>query len=98
MIQCENCEFFSRDQNTGQIMLKCDPFGNIKEAACLDKWQLLRLHGLLQSYQATLSWYQKLAPMQEKMFEYMKREMDDIEDADDWKYQSDQAEQNDDED
>ena len=36
-----------------------------------------------------LSWYQKLAPMQEKMFDFMKRELDDQEDADSWKYQDD---------
>ena len=85
MNQCRDCEFFVREEN-GRIMLRCDPFSTIKEPACLEKWQLLRLDALLQSYQTTLRWYQKLAPMQEKMFEYMKREMEDIEDADSWKY------------
>jgi len=89
MNQCKDCEFFSRDQ-MGRIMLRCDPFSTIKEPACLDKWQLVRLDALLQSYQATLRWYQKLAPMQEQMFQYMKREMDEIEDADSWKYQEDE--------
>ena len=86
MIQCEGCEYFSRDPH-GRIVLKCDPFSTIKEPACLDKWQLLRLDGLFQAYQATLRWYQKLAPMQEKMFEFMKREMEDIDDAESWKYE-----------
>ena len=85
MLQCKDCEFFSRD-SAGRIMLRCDPFSTIKDPSCLEKWQLLRLDGLLQAYQATLRWYQKLAPMQEKMFEFMKREMDDIDEADSWKY------------
>ncbi len=89
MNQCKDCEFFSRDQ-LGRIMLRCDPFSTIKEPACLEKWQLVRLDALLQSYQATLRWYQKLAPMQEQMFQYMKREMDEMEDADSWKYQEDE--------
>ena len=85
MQQCEDCEFFSRHPD-GRITLRCNPFTNIKEPACLEKWQLMRLDALLQSYQAMLRWYQKLTPMQEKMFEFMKREMDDVDDADSWKY------------
>lgn len=92
MIQCQDCEFFSRDEATGRITLRCNPFSTIKEPACLEKWQLMRLDGLLQAYHATLRWYQKLAPMQEKMFEMMKREMDDIDQADEWKYQYDENE------
>jgi E3 ubiquitin-protein ligase DOA10 len=91
MLQCKDCEFFTRD-TMGRIILRCDPFSTIKEPSCLDKWQLVRLDALLQSYQATLRWYQKLAPMQEQMFEYMKREMDEMEDADGWKYQEDDME------
>ena len=89
MLQCKDCEYFSRDEATGRIILRCDPFSTIKEPDCLGKWQLLRLDGLLQAYHATLRWYQKLAPMQEKMFDMMKREMEDIDDADDWKYRYD---------
>ena len=85
MLQCQDCEFFRRDEKSGRITLLCNPFSNIKEPTCLEKWQLMRLDGLLQAYQVTLSWYQKLAPMQEKMFEMMKREMDDVDEADSWK-------------
>ena len=85
MLQCQGCEFFSQDDK-GRISLTCNPFATVKEPACLEKWQLLRLDGLLQSYQATLNWYRKLAPMQERMFEFMKREMDDVDDAESWKY------------
>ena len=92
MLQCENCEFFSKEPN-GRITLRCNPFGTIKEPACLDKWQLLRLDGILQGYQATLRWYQKLAPMQEKMFEFMKREMDDVDDAESWKYNDEEEDE-----
>ena len=86
MLQCKDCEYFDRDEATGRITLRCDPFSTIKEPACLDKMQLLRLDGLLQSYQVMLRWYQKLAPLQEKMMDMMKREIDDIEDADSWKH------------
>jgi hypothetical protein len=96
MLRCEDCEYFSRDEESGRIMLRCDPFRTVKETECLYKWQLLRLDGLLQAYHATLRWYQKLAPMQEKMFEMMKREMDDLEEADSWKYDEDEEEAPDD--
>lgn len=95
MLQCKDCEFFSKDEATGRIMLRCDPFSTIKEPACLEKWQLLRLDGLLQAYHATLRWYQKLAPMQEKMFEIMKREMEDFDQADDWKNKDKDEDEND---
>ncbi|MBN1437285.1 MAG: hypothetical protein JW936_09430 [Sedimentisphaerales bacterium] len=87
MIQCQDCEFFIQEPN-GRITLKCNPFTTVKEPECLQKWQLLRLDALVQGYQATLNWYRKLAPMQEKMFKFMQHEMDDIDDADSWKYQN----------
>ena len=92
MLQCQDCEFFSRDRKTGRITLLCDPFSTIKEPTCLEKWQLMRLDGLLHSYRATLGWYQKLAPIQEKMFQFIKREMDDIDEADNWKQQDEDEE------
>lgn len=96
MIQCEGCEFYHQDEH-GRVTLSCNPFRTIKEPACIEKWQLLRLDALLQSYQVTLSWYQKLAPLQEKMFKYMKREIDEAEESDNWKYQDDDDENNPDE-
>ena len=95
MIQCKGCEFFHQEEN-GRIELKCNPFNSIKEPECLQKWQLLRLDALLQSYQTTLQWYRKLAPMQEKMFKFMEREIDDAEDADSWKYQNGDEDPNED--
>ena len=89
MLQCKDCEFFSRDTATGRIMMRCDPFGTIKEPACIEKWQLARLDALLQSYQAILRWYQKFAPIQEKMFDLVNREMNDVDEADSWKRQQD---------
>lgn len=88
MQQCRECEFYFQDEN-GRITLKCNPWESIKEPACLEKWQLLRLDALVQYYQATLRLYQKFAPLQEKMFKFMKRELDDIEDADSWKFTED---------
>ncbi len=98
MIQCIECEFFTRDDATGRIMLACDPFKTIKEPACLEKWQLLRLDSLLQSYHTTLRMHQKFAPMQEKMFDFLKREMDDAEDSDGWKRTDDEEDEDDDQD
>jgi len=88
MLQCEQCEFFCREEGTGRIQMRCNPFATIKEPECLAKHQLLRLEALLGAYHATLRWYQKLGPMQEKMFEMMKREMEDLDEAEQWKYES----------
>ena len=88
MIQCDQCEHFQRD-SYGKVRLKCDPFSNLKEPECLIKWQLLKLDTMVQAYQATVAIYQKLAPMQEKMFRHMEREIDDVEDADQWKHGDD---------
>jgi len=96
MLQCKDCEYFQRDDKTGRISLRCDPFQTIKEPACLEKLQLLRLDALLQSYQTMLRWYQKLAPLQEKMFDMVKREMDDYDESESWKY--DPEEENEDSD
>jgi hypothetical protein len=84
MIQCKDCEFFRRSP-TGEISFACDPFCNIKEPECLVKWQLIKINQMVTSYQATLEYYRKLAPMQEKMFKVMERELDDISEADKWK-------------
>jgi len=93
MLQCKECEYFQRDENTGRITLRCDPFQTIKEPACLEKLQLLRLDALLQSYQTMLRWYQKLAPLQEKMFDMVKREMEDYEESESWKYDPDEEDE-----
>ena len=91
MIHCKDCEFFERDDATGRITLRCDPFSTIKEPACLNKMQLLRLDAMLQSYQQMLRFYQKLAPMQQKMFDMMQREIDDFDDSENWKYNDEPA-------
>ncbi len=85
MIQCSDCEFFHRAPN-GTVTFRCDPFSNVKEPECLVKWQLLKLDTMVRSYQATLQMYERLAPMQEKMFRHMEHEMDEQEDSDAWKY------------
>jgi hypothetical protein len=84
MIQCKDCEFFHRAPG-GEITFACDPFCNIKEEQCLVKWQLIKINQMVASYQATLEYYRKLAPMQEKMFKVMERELDDINEAEKWK-------------
>ena len=84
MIQCEECEFFHRGPD-GQAVFTCDPFSTIKEPECLAKWQLAKMSQLVTVYQSTLNYYRKLAPMQEKMFKVMEREIDDMSEADRWK-------------
>jgi len=88
MIQCKDCELFSEGPE-GQVAFKCDPFRNVKEPECLVKWQLLKINQMVAGYQATLEYYHKLAPMQEKMFKVMEREIDDLSEADKWKVDED---------
>jgi len=84
MIQCKDCEFFHRGKG-GEISFACDPFANIKEVECLTKWQLIKINQMVAGYHATLEYYRKLAPMQEKMFKVMERELDDLNEAEKWK-------------
>lgn len=84
MIQCSDCELYEQNEN-GQRIFHCDPFCNIKEPECLMKWQLLRLDLLLKHSQTTLSWQHKMSPIQDKIFKYIQRELDDMEDSDQWK-------------
>lgn len=94
MIQCSECEHFVRGPG-GQVGFRCDPFSTIKEPECLRKWQLIKIDLMVQSYQATLDMYKRLAPLQEKMFRHMEREIDDDEEADSWKYADDDNEEDD---
>jgi hypothetical protein len=84
MIQCKDCELFSRGEG-GEIAFACDPFLNVKEPECLLKWQLIKINQMVAGYQATLNYYRKLAPMQEKMFKVMERELDDMNEGEKWK-------------
>ncbi len=85
MIQCRDCEFFQEGPN-GEIGFSCDPFRNVKEPECLAKWQIIKLNQMVGAYQSQLAFYKKLAPLQEKMFRMVEREMDDMNEADNWKY------------
>jgi hypothetical protein len=84
MIQCKDCEFFSRSED-GQVSFRCDPFTNIIEPECLAKWQLIKINQMVAGYQATLDYYRRFAPMQEKVFKVMERELDDMNEAERWK-------------
>lgn len=84
MIQCVECEMCELGPD-GKRVFKCDPFSSIKEPECIAKWQLIRLDMLLVSYQGMLKWYGKLAPLQDKLFKYVQREINEIEEADSWK-------------
>lgn len=84
MIQCKDCEFCKMGSD-GQRMFNCDPFGTIKEPECISKWQLIRLDMLAASYQSMLGFQKRVAPLQDKIFKYMQREIDDMEESDSWK-------------
>jgi len=92
MIQCEECEFCRRS-DSGEVSFSCDPFRNIKEPECLAKWQLIKINQMVAAYQATLEYYRKLAPMQEKMFKVMEREIEDMSEAEKWKVADDDEEE-----
>lgn len=89
MIQCKDCQYFEIDAE-GRRSFKCDPFTNIVEPQCLAKWQLIRLDMLVASYRQMLQWYQKLAPMQDKMLKFMRHELEDLDEADKWKISEDE--------
>ena len=95
MIQCKDCEFCEVSPD-GRRSFKCDPFKNIKEADCIAKWQLIRLDMLVASYQGMLKWYQKLAPLQDKIFKYMQREIEDMDESDQWKIDTEDGEEEED--
>lgn len=84
MIQCKDCELCEFGEND-QRVFKCDPFSNIKEPECIAKWQLIRLDMLVASYQGMLKWYEKMGPMQDKLFKYMEREVDSMDESEKWK-------------
>jgi len=96
MIQCKDCEFFRRGED-GQIAFACDPFTNIKEPECLAKWQLIKINQMVAGYQATLEYYHKLAPMQEKMFKVMERELDDMDESEKWRVDDEDEDKDEDE-
>lgn len=89
MIQCQECELAEKLPG-GRIAMRCNPLTNIKEEACLLKWQLFKIDTMVQAYQATVQAYQRLAPLQEKMFRQIEKEVDDIEEGDAWKRGADE--------
>jgi len=89
MIQCEQCQYFHRGPD-GQVSFSCDPFSNIIEPECLQKWQLIKINQMVASYQSTLEYYHKLAPLQEKMFRVMENEIDSMDESEKWRMAEDE--------
>ena len=89
MIQCKDCEF-CKTEPSGQLSFSCDPFANVKEPECVNKWLLLKIDLMVQAYQATLEYYHRLAPLQERMFKHVERELDDIDESEKWKTDDDE--------
>jgi len=94
MIQCNDCEHFMQGP-AGQVHFSCNPFTNIKEPECLQKWQLIKMDTMVRAYEATLAMYQKYAPLQEKMFKHMEKEIDEADESDAWKESLDDEEDDD---
>lgn len=94
MIQCEDCEFFERGPSGANHFL-CDPFTNIKESECLIKWQLIKLDVIAKSHEATLQMHERMAPLQEKMIRHLEREIGEADEADSWKYNDEDDEDED---
>jgi len=92
MIQCIDCELYQSDPD-GKRAFKCNPFTNIKEPECIAKWQLIRLDMLLASYQGMLKWYGKMAPLQDKIIQFMQREINELDEAESWKLDDDEPEE-----
>ena len=95
MIQCSDCEYYTQGPD-GAPRLVCDPFSTIKEPECLTKWQFVKLDTMVRSYTATLRMYERLAPLQEKMFRHIEREIDDTEESDSWKFTDEDEDDDDD--
>jgi hypothetical protein len=95
MIQCKDCELYQSGPD-GKRAFKCDPFTNIKEPECIAKWQLIRLDMLLASYQGMLKWYGKMAPLQDKIIQFMQREINELDESDSWKLDDDEPEEEED--
>ncbi len=94
MIQCKDCEF-CKVESSGQLSFACDPFNNIKEPECINKWLLLKIDLMVHAYQATLEYYHRLAPLQERMFKHVERELDDMDESEKWKVDDDDEEEQD---
>jgi hypothetical protein len=95
VIQCQGCQHFHRGAD-GEISFSCDPFSTVVEPECLVKWQLIKINQMVAGYQATLEYYRKLAPLQEKMFKVMEKEIDSMNESDKWKVEDEeQGEQKD---
>ena len=89
MLKCEDCELFAQLPD-GSPQLLCDPFSTIKEPECLAKWQLIQLRTIAEAHRVTLDMYRRLAPLQERLFRHVEREIDDADEADSWKYEDDE--------
>jgi hypothetical protein len=92
MMQCTDCEYCKTELD-GRRTFLCDPFVNVKEPECLAKWQLIRLDMLLSTYRGMVAWYEKLAPLQDRIFRYMKREIEDIDESEQWKIDEEEEEE-----
>jgi len=84
MIQCKDCELYGVTSD-GRRSFQCDPFTTIKEPECLVKWQLRHLETLIATFHSMSASQAKLAPIQDKILKYVKRELQDLDETERWK-------------
>lgn len=80
MIQCKDCELCVDGQ------LTCNPAENIKEEACLLKWQLLKLNDIDRRLEESQALSNHMMPRMEKLLEHQERNAASEEDIDSWKH------------
>lgn len=88
-MNCEDCELYDPDP-LGNPGFRCDPFNNFKEEACVHKWQVFLLGQLLANYESASNFQRRIAPLQEKMFKMVSREVEDFEEGESWKQSDDE--------
>ena len=80
MIQCKDCVLYVDGNMT------CDPAENIKEEACLLKWQLLMLDNLDRRVEESNAFTLRMAPRMVKLLEAQEREAAEQEESEGWKH------------
>ena len=80
MIQCKDCELCVDGQ------LTCNPAENLKETACLLKWQLIRLNDIDRRLEESQALSDSMMPRLEKLLEHQERNAASDEDGESWKH------------
>ena len=94
MIDCKDCEYWEEGKAGKGCM--ADPFENVPESECLQKWTIMRLNLLNLTMAKLVEYYafmarerakasDTLTELQNKLLDAIKREEDDWGDGESWK-------------